>query len=179
MRTEALTRFRSRGTTWASETYGKVSDALTSGLLYTVLFATIAWLFGTSHVMIISPIVVIFRGKRRKYFSLALIPRIIVTLLVLNILAYIATFARYPVYHPERHRSVPFGDGSGEPVRPEGVLRLCDDLCVFGARPLAFDEFLVQLAVTAFAACVLGIVLLIMRWQNGASHDPEPNWPIV
>ena len=173
MRTEALTRFRSRGITWAHETYGKVSDALTSGLLYTVLFATIAWLFGTSHVMIISPIVVIFRGKRRKYFSLALIPRIIVTLLVLNILAYIATL--HVILCIILNAIVPFllVMVQASQFAPKAYFGYVMTFVFLELRPLAFDEFLVQLAVTAFAACVLGIVLLIMRWQNGASHDPE------
>lgn len=144
----------------------QLPDAITSGALYTLLFATIIWLFGTAHIMIISPIVVIFRGRRRKMFPLSLIPRVIVTLLILNVLAHLATLNI--VFCFALNILVPFllVMVQASQFAPKAYFGYVMAFVFLELRPLALDDFLVQLAVTAYAACILGAVLLVMRWQR-------------
>ena len=157
----------------AHEATDRLSDALSSGVLYTLLFATLIWLFGPTNTMIISPIVVIFRTKRNEWFPTTLLAKIIITLPLLNTLAYLATlnillcvilniivpFLLVLIQSNQFSQKAYFGY-----VMTFVFLEL---------RPLTFDAFLIELASTLYAAVILAIVLYITRWRKGRSPDPE------
>ncbi|HJG31247.1 MAG TPA: FUSC family protein [Collinsella ihuae] len=151
----------------------RLSDALSSGALYTLLFASIIALFGSTYTMIISPIIVIFRTKRNVAFSTSLLGRILITLPFLNILSYIATlnivccialniivpFLLVVIQSNQFDQKAYFGY-----VMAFVFLELI---------PHTPDEFMVQLASTVFATVVLVVVLYVTRWYKGRSRDPE------
>lgn len=172
----ALGASSSWGRRWADavrEGLHRLPDALSSGALYTLLFATIIALFGTAHVMIISPIVVIFRGRRRKMFPTSLIPRVIVTLLALNVLAYAATLNLAACI--ALNIAVPFllVMVQASQFEPKAYFGYVMAFVFLELRPLTFSEFTVQLSATAYAAAVLAAVLLVMRWRRGRGASPE------
>lgn len=171
--TPAIERICRSAASAVSKGLRRLPDALSSGLLYTLLFATIILLFGTQHTMIISPLVIIFRGKRGKMFETSVIPRMIATLLMLNVLAYVATLNL--AFCLALNIVVPFLliMVQASQFNPKAYFAYVMAFVFLELRPLPFEQFLVQLTVTTYSAAVLAAILLVMRWRAGRTNDPE------
>lgn len=172
----SLTAVSQKSRELRQEATDRVRDALSSAAIYTWLFATIAVLFGTRYMLIISPIVVIFRGKRKKTYQLSIAVKIVATLLILNVLAHIATLNL--ALSVLLNILVPFllVIVQSSQFAPKAYFGYVMAYVFLELKPLSTDDFLTQLTVTAYAACVLAVVLIIMHWWKGRSarkRDPE------
>lgn len=156
-----------------TEATRRLKDALPSAALYTVLFASIIAIFGTSFTMVISPLIVVFRSRRSKPLSLAQLPRIWIVLLGLNLLSYLATVNL--VLCVLLNAAVPFAlviimTNQFAPKAYFGYVML---FAFLELRPVTPEDLLLQLACTAFSAGIAVCALAIAQWWNGRGTDRE------
>lgn len=151
----------------------RIAGALSSGALYTFLFATITALFGSAYTLVISPVIVIFRTRRNAVIPLELLPRIAVSLIALNALAHLAaTGAGWCV---ALNTAVPFllALVQSSQFEPKAYFGYVMTFVFLELKPLTPAGFAVQLAATAYAALVLTAVLALTRWLKGRAPHPE------